>query len=29
VLRFEQDDEVRIVGVVVGLVRPMGVSRRT
>lgn len=29
VMRFERDDEVRIVGVVVGLVRPMGMPRRT
>jgi repressor LexA len=28
-LRFEREDEVRIVGVVVGLVRPMGIQRRT
>ena len=28
-MRFERDDEVRIVGVVVGLVRPMGIARRT
>jgi repressor LexA len=29
VMRFGPDDEVRIVGVVVGLVRPMGIPRRT
>jgi repressor LexA len=29
VMRFERDDQVRIVGVVVGLVRPMGIPRRT
>ena len=29
VLRFEGEDEVRVAGVVVGLVRPMGIARRT
>ena len=29
VMRYQRDDEVRIVGVVVGLVRPMGIPRRT
>jgi len=28
-LRFEGEDEVRVAGVVVGLVRPMGIARRT